>query len=160
MLCARKETTTIIVKEENFEVEDFVWLHTSNKKRGISPKLKRAWVGPYLITHKLTDCVYRIQLSHKAKPKVVHKNKLAKYVGRDGFNWFADERKRMAEAEYCVSNTVEVTGVSDSKDDEKETVEQLKGEECVVEIEMKNYPDSPRLKRKSRPPKRFGDWVE
>ena len=90
---------------------------------------------------------------------MVHKNKLARYDGTIGFNWFAGERKRKAETEHGVSNTVEVADGSGSKDDEQDSVEQIKsqlqGEECVVEIEMKNYPDSPRLKRKSRPPKRF-----
>ena len=149
------------VKEENFVVEHFVWLHTSNKKKGISPKLKRAWVGPYLITHKLSHCVYRIQLSPKAKPKVVHKNRFAIYEGTNGFNWFADERKRKAEAEN-VSDAADVTDVSDSKDDEKDSVEQnktqLQGEKCVVE--MKKSSDRPRLKRRTSPPKRFADWVE
>ncbi|KAJ8936846.1 hypothetical protein NQ318_000583 [Aromia moschata] len=37
-----------------------------------SPKLQSNWEGPYTIIKKINDLVYRIQLSPRSKPKVVH----------------------------------------------------------------------------------------
>ena len=52
-----------------YDVGDAVWLHNPTRKRGISPKLQRPWEGPYLVTTRIRDVVYRIQRTTKAKPK-------------------------------------------------------------------------------------------
>ena len=72
------------------EVGEFVWLHTPNRKKGLSPKLQRQWVGPYLITSKLSDCVYRIQKSQRSVPKVVHRNRITKYHGKEAQSWLGN----------------------------------------------------------------------
>ena len=51
---------------------DAVWLHNPQRKKRLTPKLQRPWQGPYIITKKINDLVYRIQLGPKTKPKVVH----------------------------------------------------------------------------------------
>ena len=70
-----------------FSKGDWVWLRSTQKKKGVTPKLMTKWVGPYLVIAKLTDVVYRIQMSQRAKPKVIHLNRLKKYEGppRDGW---------------------------------------------------------------------------
>ena len=69
---------------------DAVWLHNPQRRKGLTPKLQQPWQGPYIITKKINDLVYRIQLSLKAKPKVVHRNRLWKYSGSVP-NWHQPE---------------------------------------------------------------------
>ena len=47
---------------------DLVWLHNPQRKKGISPKLRRPWEGPYVVVERLNDVVYRIQRGPRAKP--------------------------------------------------------------------------------------------
>ena len=41
---------------------DAVWLHNPQRKKGLSPKLQRPWEGPFTVTKRFNDLVYRIQL--------------------------------------------------------------------------------------------------
>ena len=67
---------------------DLVWLHNPQRKKGISPKLRRIWEGPYVVVERLNDVVYRIQRGPRAKPKVVHRDRLWKYSGVERADWF------------------------------------------------------------------------
>ena len=58
---------------------DPVWLYNPQRKKGKSPKLTRPWQGPYMVTKRINDVVYRVQLSPRSKPKVVHRNRLWRY---------------------------------------------------------------------------------
>ena len=58
------------------------------KKEGVNPKMQRPWQGPYIVTKKINDLVYRIQLGPKQKPKVVHRNRLWKYSGSNAPDWY------------------------------------------------------------------------
>ena len=60
-----------------------VWLYRPRRKKGLSPKLSKNWVGPYIIVKRFSDLVYRIQLTDRCKPMVVHCNRLRKYVGEN-----------------------------------------------------------------------------
>ena len=64
-----------------FNEGDAVWLYQPQRRKGLSPKLQRPWEGPYRIIKKINDLVYRIQLSPRAKPKVVHVERLSPYRG-------------------------------------------------------------------------------
>ena len=71
-----------------FVIGDSVWLHNFRRKKGRNAKLDCPWEGPYLVISVLSDVVYRIRKSRKAKPKVVHSDRLKPYLGphwRDGF---------------------------------------------------------------------------
>ena len=70
------------------EEGDAAWFHNPRRKKGISPKLSRPWQGPYMVTKKINDLVYRIQLGPRLKPKVVHRNRLWKYSGRNPPTWY------------------------------------------------------------------------
>ena len=67
---------------------DLVWLHNPQRKKGISPKLRRPWEGPYVVVERLNDVVYRIQQGPRKKPKVVHRDRLWKYSGVERADWF------------------------------------------------------------------------
>ncbi|XP_041473229.1 uncharacterized protein LOC121422329 [Lytechinus variegatus] len=73
-------------------VGDWVWLSDLQRKKGVCPKLVFKWEGPYLVTHRLSDVVYRIQKSEKAKPKVVHYDRLKAYNGEAPRNWLNSRR--------------------------------------------------------------------
>ncbi|KAJ8962108.1 hypothetical protein NQ318_018064 [Aromia moschata] len=84
----RLDTTST---ETAFKPGDAVWLYAPKRTKGKSPKLQRNWEGPYTIIRKINDLVYRIQLSPRSKPKVVHLERLARYTGHDPPDWFVVE---------------------------------------------------------------------
>jgi hypothetical protein len=76
-----------------YEKGEAVWLHNPARKVGISPKLTRAWEGPYLVIHRLSDVTYRIQRSPRAKMKVVHFDRLKPYLGDNAPAWNIPARR-------------------------------------------------------------------
>ena len=60
---------------------DGVWLHNPQRKKGLCPKLQRPFDGPYLVIKQISEVVYRIQEGPRAKPKVVHHDRLEPYQG-------------------------------------------------------------------------------
>ena len=73
---------------------DWVWLKSTQKKRGMTPKLMLKWVGPYLVLNKLSDVVYRIQQSQRTGPKIVHLNRLKLYNGPPRQDWLTQTEPR------------------------------------------------------------------
>jgi len=73
----------------NYNEGDAVWLYQPRRKKGLSPKLQRPCriQGPYRIVKKINDLVFRIQLSPRSKPKVVHVERLSPYRGRNLPSW-------------------------------------------------------------------------
>ncbi|KAJ8950009.1 hypothetical protein NQ318_002420 [Aromia moschata] len=84
----RLDTTST---ETAFKPGDAVWLYAPKRTKGKSPKLQNNWEGPYTIIRKINDLVYRIQLSPRSKPKVVHLERLARYTGHNPPDWFVVE---------------------------------------------------------------------
>ena len=82
---------------DRLEEGDPVWLHCPLRKKGVSPKLTRPWQGPYLVTKRLNDTVYRVQLKPQSKPKVVHRNRLWKYTGEKPPTWHSESPQKDAE---------------------------------------------------------------
>ncbi|KAF8789440.1 Retrovirus-related Pol polyprotein like [Argiope bruennichi] len=66
----------------NFHEGDQVWLWNPKRRKGLSPKLQTNWEGPYTVFKRLNDVVVRIQKSPHSKPKVIHCNRLAPYLGQ------------------------------------------------------------------------------
>ena len=84
----QKRYYDIGIHGSEFTPGQFVWLRVEAYKRGMSKKLtSRHWDGPYLITEKLNEVVYRIQRSQFAKPKVVHYDRLKLYEGVNAKDW-------------------------------------------------------------------------
>ncbi|GFW68333.1 retrovirus-related Pol polyprotein from transposon 412 [Trichonephila clavipes] len=67
----------------DFHEGDKVWLWNPKRRKGLSPKLQTNWEGPYTALKRLNDVVVRIQKSPHSKPKVIHYNRLASYLGQD-----------------------------------------------------------------------------
>ena len=64
-----------------FDVRDAVWLYNPKRRKGVSPKLSCDWEGPYLVLKRINELLYRVRKSANAKPWVVHRNRLWRYVG-------------------------------------------------------------------------------
>ena len=79
-------------QNRGFERGDPVWLHNPRRKKGRTPKLQRPWEGPYLVTSRLDDLIYRIQKGPRSKPMVVHVDRLKKYQGDSFDNWLAEPK--------------------------------------------------------------------
>ena len=73
---------------KTFQAGDAVWLYNPRRKPGLTPKLMRPWEGPYVVTKAINDLVYRVQLTPRGKPRVVHRNRLWEYSGLDPPTWF------------------------------------------------------------------------
>lgn len=59
------------------------------RRKGLSPKFQSNWDGPYLVKRKISDLIYEIQRTPRAKPRIVHKDRLCKFHG-DPPDWFKD----------------------------------------------------------------------
>ena len=70
-----------------YQEGDNIWLYEPKRKKGISPKLHKSWIGPGKILKKISDVTYRIQMGPQTKPKIVHHNKLLPYDGRNPPTW-------------------------------------------------------------------------
>ncbi len=90
----------------------FVWLHNPAKKRGQSPKLRSPWEGPYLITNKLSDVIFRVQVKPRGKMLVVHADRLKLYEGNNRESWLKSEvhmNNNQEEKERLLRTPMEVT---------------------------------------------------
>ncbi|GFX98613.1 retrovirus-related Pol polyprotein from transposon 412 [Trichonephila clavipes] len=67
----------------DFHEGDKVWLWNPKRRKELSPKLQTNWEGPYTFLKRLNDIVVWIQKSPRLKPKVIHYNRLAPYLGQD-----------------------------------------------------------------------------
>ena len=72
---------------------DCVWLMDSTRKKGLSPKLQKKWIGPCLVVHKISDVTYRIKLGPRQKTRVVHHNRLKPHPGEDKPAWMLPPEK-------------------------------------------------------------------
>lgn len=112
------------VSSKPFRVGDSVWLHNIRRKKGRNPKLDCPWEGPYLVVSVLSDVTYRIQRSRRAKPKVIHADRLKPYLGPALKSWIAEREGTVMPAESHVVRAGEVGPVSVS-------VEAVQGESML-----------------------------
>ena len=77
----------ISVKTKSYEEGQWVLYFNLRKYRGIQMKWKRQYEGPYLITRVMSPLTVEIQRSAKARPKVVHVDKLREFLGIPPSSW-------------------------------------------------------------------------
>ena len=90
-------------------------------------KFGSGWTGPYLVIQRLSDLLYRIQASKRARPKVVHVDHLKKYYFEDDeepANWIEpgtgpaeDLRAQTEEGQGDSSQSGEVESPGDQSGD-------------------------------------------
>ena len=79
-----------------FVIGDSVWLHNVRGEKGRNAKLDCSWEGPYLVLSVLSDVVYRIQKSRKAKPKVIRSDRLKPYLGPPLERWIPKRQTQLS----------------------------------------------------------------
>ncbi|GFX43848.1 retrovirus-related Pol polyprotein from transposon 412 [Trichonephila clavipes] len=82
-MASEKMKTRYDVRAAGHDFRDKVWLWKPKHRKGLSPKLQTNWGGPYTVLKRLNDVVVRIQKSPHSKPKVMHYNRLAPYLGQE-----------------------------------------------------------------------------
>ncbi|KAL9967721.1 hypothetical protein ACROYT_G026010 [Oculina patagonica] len=103
------------VSNKPYRVGDSVCFHNIRRKKGRNPKLDFPWEGPYLVVTVLSDVTYRIQKSRRAKPKVIHADRLKPYLGPALKSWISDKEETVTPVESQVVSAGEdepVTGGS------------------------------------------------
>jgi hypothetical protein len=64
-------------------------------KKGHSKKLQPIYVGPYLVTHKISDILYQIQGRRGKERRVIHHDRLKLCKDRDLPLWIHRDRKEL-----------------------------------------------------------------
>ena len=73
-LLRRKRDYDVKLKQESYEVGDFVYKLNYATKKGVSKKLQPLYDGPFIVTRVLSPVL--IEIENRKRKKVVHHNKL------------------------------------------------------------------------------------
>lgn len=72
----------------NYEVGDLVYRLDSTRHKGLSPKLKSArWIGPCVITRKLSELIFEIRSSPRGKTTILHHDRLKPFLSANVPSW-------------------------------------------------------------------------
>ena len=71
----------------SYQTGDLVWYLEESKREGVSPKLQPSYHGPCIITQKINDLIYKIQIHEDGACKVVHHIKLKPYLAENIPKW-------------------------------------------------------------------------
>jgi hypothetical protein len=66
----------------SYEVGDIVWCLHETRKVGVTPKLEKAYDGPYLVVEKFSPISFVVQFDKDGTKRTVHHNKLKLYEGK------------------------------------------------------------------------------
>lgn len=95
---------------------DLVYYLDTTRKKGLSPKLKSAfWVGPCVVTRKMSDLVFEIKAQQQGKVKVLHHDRLKPFKSNDIPQWVKEQSKKVRN-NVSFSNTC-TTGTQTSQKD-------------------------------------------
>ena len=86
-----KKRYDVRMHKNPYKIGDAVWYYNPKRKVGFNPKLQRPWKGPMIVVDRLNEVLFRIQSGQKAKPQVVHHDKLKPYLGEDKPEWFSNK---------------------------------------------------------------------
>lgn len=131
-MCRQKQVHDRRTSYEKFDIGDKVYVYFPIKKPGTSSKFTSFWRGPYNITGKLSDVLYRIDCGRNRSDHIIHCDRIRK----------------------CYSQTL--TGETDGskpdvKDDANGGINEF--------IPEKNYQENETNKRRHKPPIWLHDYV-
>ena len=69
------------VKELKYAVGDLVWRNQKKTLPGVKTKITRHWTGPWKISEKLCDVLFRIRHSDSSPSVIIHGDNLKRYHG-------------------------------------------------------------------------------
>ena len=130
-----------------------VWLHCTMRKKGKSPKIMKRWDGPYVVINHLNDVIVRIQRGLRAKPKVVHVNRLKPYHGEESLLWYQKLKESRLNEPCSKPHRVEQPKEKESKSEDNDRQDK---DPSTVHENTTSREGLRRSKRTRNPPKRFG----
>ena len=161
-----KECYDLSSQRQTLNRGDAVWLYNSQRNKGVTSKLACHWQGPYLITKRINDIIYRIQINPRTKPKVVHCNRLWKYSGKSPPTWLktTEEHSNKAADTSTVETSQSSTNASTTREghanDENATGSHSLTVTDVISIDHTDSVHTVSTRRKSsckrKPPERYG----
>ena len=83
----QKQGYDVRVHHKPFEPGDVVWLETDISQLMITPKLRNPYEGPYVVLERIGKLDYSIQRASDGPRRVVHYNRLKRYVGDQKLSW-------------------------------------------------------------------------
>ena len=153
-----KTRYNIGARSNTYQRGDTVRYHRPNRKRGISPKLTSNWDGPYIVTRKINDIIYEIQRSQRAKPCIVHMDRLCKFHGERP-EWFVTITEEPPSTDSSLAQT-------QTADNTTSPAELFSADSNLTQIQSANNTsnqetesDRTRPKRILKKPNRFNDFV-
>ena len=69
------------VKEHNYSVGDHVWRNQWQSPPGLKAGIRRHWTGPWMVTEKLCDVLFRLKHSADSPSVVIHGDNMKLYHG-------------------------------------------------------------------------------
>ena len=84
-----------------YNVGDIVWCLQEVRKVGVTPKLEKAYSGPFLVKEKRSDLNFVLQIDEDGREKVVHHNKLKLYEGTNPPQWAIKASKKLTRKPDC-----------------------------------------------------------
>ena len=93
ILLRRKRDYDIKLKQESYEVGDFVYKLNNAIKKGVSKKLQSLYDGPFIVTQVLSPIL--IEMESRKRKKVVHHNKLKPCDDRIILLWIRRRRQEL-----------------------------------------------------------------
>jgi len=71
-----KQHYDLRVRPITYSEGQLVWVYHPRRRVGRSPKWQRWYTGPYVVEKAFSDVLYRVRRSPKAKPMIVHVDKM------------------------------------------------------------------------------------
>jgi len=164
----RKSCYDIRVREQKFQVGDWVWYYYPRRYRRKSPKWQKHYTGPFLVVRVTLPSNYVLQRSLRSKPFVVHADKLKKCYGDTPVSWLSP---RKVTANGSSSDSSEDTSSCSPPPDDVSIHRQSRGhrerepfshDEAVSKLlsdDPNSVPGRSRRSREHRRPVRFEDFV-
>jgi transposase InsO family protein len=87
----RKATYDIRVKVAKYSVGEWVWYYYPRRYQRRSPKWQKNYTGPFLIVRVIEPVNYVLQMSQRAKPFVVHTDKIKRCFSQTPTSWLSND---------------------------------------------------------------------
>lgn len=145
----QRHNLNVVHEGQYLKQGDPIWFHNPQRKQGLTPKLQRPWQGPYVITKKINDLVYRIQLNPRSKPKVVHRNRLWLYTGANAPTWFQNKTENVSE-----EHIAEMAQATAPTEPDNASIECEQNQNTMPDISQ-GTPSPPRRSGRNRHPPQF-----
>ena len=141
----RKSAYDVRVRKSKYDIGDWVWYYYPRKYTQKSPKWQRNFTGPYRVMRVIPPVSYVLQKSPRAKPFVVHADKLKRCYSTPPTDWTLTP-----EAGDSSDNTVALptTRPSVRRDNQRENSRHTQEER---RLELESEPETQASRARKRP---------